>query len=81
MYEASFSGLIKTIFYIAVLYYAFKILARIFLPFLMKYFIKKAGSNFQQAQQKQQQAQQPHNEPIKEKKQPVGEYIDYEEID
>ena len=80
MYEASFVGFIRTIFFIILFYYGIKILARIFMPFLMKYFLNKVGTNFQQSQNKKQEPQEPKTEPTPKKK-TVGEYIDYEEID
>lgn len=51
MQEASFSGLIKAIFYMIAFYYIFKFLARIFLPVLVKKAVEKAGENFQRQQQ------------------------------
>ena len=44
MQEASFSNLIRTIFYIMMFYYVFKFLARIFLPILVKKAVEKAKS-------------------------------------
>jgi len=91
METASFNGLLKAIFYIIVFYYAFKFLARIFLPIIMKKAVEKAGANFQQ-QQKAYQTQNQNTsaeeliydtskatKPRETKK--VGEYVDYEEID
>lgn len=93
MQEASFSGLIKAIFYILAFYYIFKFLARIFLPVLVKKAVEKAGENFQKQQQYAQgntwQSTTSKDEiiydtaksknPRETKK--VGEYVDYEEID
>lgn len=94
MQEASFSGLIKAIFYILAFYYIFKFLARIFLPVLVKKAVEKAGENFQRQQQYSQdnswQKTQRNNDEIiintanaknpRETKK-VGDYVDYEEID
>lgn len=85
MHTASVPGFIRTILIIILIYYAFKILARIFLPFLMRKMMQKAGENLQkqaehfQQQQSQQQAT-PKQEMPKSKKQ-VGEYVDFEEVD
>ena len=95
MQEASFSGLIKAIFYMIAFYYIFKFLARIFLPVLVKKAVEKAGENFQRQQQYSQDNswQQTRNttkdeiiidtanakNPRETKK--VGDYVDYEEID
>ncbi|KLT68231.1 MULTISPECIES: DUF4834 family protein [Flavobacterium] len=94
MQEASFSGLIKAIFYILAFYYIFKFLARIFLPVLVKKAVEKAGENFQRQQQYSQgnswQNTQRNKDEIiidtanaknpRETKK-VGDYVDYEEID
>ncbi len=85
MYEASFQGLVRTLLIIALVYYGIKILARIFLPYLMKYFIQKVSTNFQQKynhnQQDQSTSTHTQEVPKKKQKEKVGEYIDYEEID
>lgn len=84
METASFSGLIKTIFWLVVIYYAFKFLARLLMPILMRKMMQKAEENFQTFQnQTQQRTSESSNKNTfdnpKVKKQ-VGEYIDYEEI-
>lgn len=86
-------GLLKTIFFILLFYYAFKFLAKLFAPFLMK----KAAETIQKKAQQQQQyrGQQQQKSSVKEgetvidkkprnqkqSKDSVGEYVDYEEID
>ncbi len=93
MQTASFSGFIKTLFYIMAFYYIFKFLAKLFLPLLLKKVVEKAGQNFQQQQQNYQNGNwntsQSNDEiiydnsnsknPRETKK--VGDYVDYEEID
>lgn len=91
MEQASFSGILKTIFYILAFYYIFKFLARLFLPILVKKAVEKAGENFQRQYQAtytnySNQAQDefvntaPKSDKPRETKK-VGEYIDYEEIE
>ena len=94
MQEASFTGLMKAIFYMIAFYYIFKFLARIFLPVLVKKAVEKAGENFQRQQQYSQntawQKKRTNNDEIiidtanaknpRETKK-VGDYVDYEEID
>jgi hypothetical protein len=93
MQEASFSGFIRTLFYIMAFYYIFKFLARLFLPLLVKKVVEKAGENFQQQQQNARGnswQKTPNNDEIiidtanakktRETKK-VGDYVDYEEID
>ncbi|MCL5128432.1 MULTISPECIES: DUF4834 family protein [unclassified Algibacter] len=82
-------GLLRTIFIIVLVYYLFKVLSRIFAPFLMKFAVKKAEERFGGQFQKKQQ------EPVKEEgkvtidkipniktsNKDVGDYVDYEEVD
>ncbi|WP_159950787.1 DUF4834 family protein [Polaribacter septentrionalilitoris] len=84
-------GLLKTIFFILLFYYAFKFLARLFAPFLMK----KAAETIQKKAQQQYGGQQKQKETVREGetvidkkprnhqqgKDSVGEYVDFEEID
>lgn len=83
-------GLLKTIFFILLFYYAFKFVAKVFAPFLLG----KLASNMQQKAAEQfgkQQARSAVKEgetiidkaPKKEaqSKNNVGEYVDFEEID
>lgn len=85
---ASFTGFIETLCYILFFYYVLKFLARLFLPFMVKKVVEKAGQNFQQQYQNQQnhnntQDSNPLNstdsKPRENKK--VGEYVDFEEIE
>ena len=85
-------GLLKTLFFILLIYYGFKFLAKLFAPFLMK---KVADTIQKKAEQQfggQQNTQKPsvkEGETIIDKaptnktqsKNSVGEYVDFEEID
>ena len=55
MQLASFSGFVKTLFYMIMFYYVFKFLAKLFWPILVKKAVEKASENFQQQQQYAQQ--------------------------
>lgn len=94
METANLTGFIKTVCYIILFYYAFKFLAKLFLPVLVKKVVQKAEQNFQQhyTHQNQQQSQYQNSnkdeiiydtakstKPRETKK--VGEYVDYEEIE
>jgi len=91
METASFTGFIKTLFYLIAIYYILRFLARIFLPLLVKKAVEKAGQNFQQQQYRHYQQQHQRQDdnitvdstkaarPRSTKK--VGEYVDYEELD
>ena len=90
---ASFTGLVKTIVIIMLVWYGVKILSRIFAPYLAKYVMKKAekrfGQQFGNFQNQTQQKQHKEGETVIDKmpnqnapsNKNVGEYIDYEEID
>ncbi|HCV81415.1 MAG: DUF4834 domain-containing protein [Zunongwangia sp.] len=63
MFQADFSGVIKTILIILLVYFGFKIILRYFGPMLLKYAMKKMGRKFeqqfnQQFNGRQQNAQQ-----------------------
>ncbi len=90
--SASFSGFLRTILILLLVFYGVKILMRLFAPYLMQYMSKKMQERFgQQYHQPQQQNgnrvkegetvidKMPHQQKTSDKK--VGEYIDYEEID
>ncbi len=89
---ASFTGFLRTILIILLVYYGVKILARIFAPYLVQYMSKKMQDRFGQQFQQQQNTDRnrpregetvidkmPYQQKTSDKK--VGEYIDYEEID
>jgi hypothetical protein len=82
-------GVLRTIAIIILVIYGLRVLARLFAPFLRRYFAKKAEKNFseqfKQHGQQQQRAKEgetvidkaPKTKPSKN----VGEYIDFEEVD
>jgi hypothetical protein len=89
---ASFTGFLRTILIILLVWYGMKILMRLFAPYLVKYMSKKMQERFGQQFQEQQQPSQnrpnegetvidkmPNQQKSSDKKE--GEYIDYEEID
>jgi hypothetical protein len=93
METASFTGIVKTIFYIMMFYYVFKFLAKLFLPIVVKKVVQKAGENFQQQQQyaqnnswnktntKDEIIYTTANTKNPKETKKVGDYVDYEEID
>ena len=93
MLEASFTGVLKTILIVLLVYFGLKILFRYFGPMLLRYFMKRMGRKFeQQFNQQFGGPQQQNNKKGKvsidkkpksgrESNKTVGEYIDYEEID
>lgn len=89
-------GLLRTILIILLVYFGFKILARLFAPILLRFVAKKAEQKFgeqfggfQNPNQQRQQQKQKEGETVIDKmpdgtrtsNPKVGEYIDYEEID
>lgn len=87
MQEASFTGLLRTLAIILVIYYGLKIIARYVFPLFIKRTVNKMEDKFR-AQQEAQQPQQKVGETIIDKKPQTrkkgtdgGEYIDYEEIE
>lgn len=90
---ASVIGLFRTILIIALIYFGFKILARLFAPFLIKFVAKKAEQRFGNqfgGQYRNQQKESVKKEGevtidkmpnIKTSNKDVGDYVDYEEVD
>ncbi len=83
--QASFTGLIKTIFILLSIYYIAKFVMRLAAPYIMTYAAKKMEQKMKDQfgnmqNQQNQQSKTPKSEIPKEKKK-VGEYIDFEEID
>jgi hypothetical protein len=94
MQMASFTGFLRTILVILLVWYGVKILMKIFAPYFVRYMSKKMqerfGGQFQQQRQQQQETGRPKEgetviDKIPQQRQTsdkkVGEYIDYEEID
>lgn len=89
MQTANFQSLISTLFWIFIIYYVVKFLARLFLPVIAKKVVEKVSEQFQQQQQQQQnynnQQQTNATSSIKSDKPhdatKVGDYVDFEEID
>lgn len=86
---ASVPGFLRIILIIILIYYGFKVLSRLFAPFLMKFVAKKAEERFGRAfNNKQEEPQKKEGEVsidkvpnTKSSNKNVGDYIDYEEID
>ncbi|PJB12956.1 MAG: DUF4834 domain-containing protein [Flavobacteriales bacterium CG_4_9_14_3_um_filter_40_17] len=81
MQEASFTGLIRILFIFFIVYYAIKLLMRIFAPHIVNYLSKKVENNLKEQFKSQQQAEQNDVAPKEKKKDNLGEYIDYEEVE
>lgn len=83
-------GLLKTIFIIILVYYAFKVLTRIFAPFFIKFVAKKAEQRFsgEFGERVHQRRSKKEGEVIidkiprtKSSNKNVGDYVDFEEIE
>ncbi len=80
--------MLKTIFIILIVYYSVRLFTRVFLPFLMKFFLNRMGKKMQNAQKPQKPFQKEGHVSVEKgntsKKKPiskVGEYVDFEEVD
>ena len=88
---ASFTGLMRTLLILLLIYYGVKILMRIFAPQIFNFLTKKAEKRFNRQFGGFQQPQQPKQKEgeitidkmpnTKTSNNDVGEYVDYEEID
>ena len=76
-------GLLKTILGIVLFYYAFKFIARIFFPYLLKIFVSKAQQNMQDKfnQQQNGQRQEEGEVRIKSKQQSKIHQVEAEDVD
>ena len=85
METANFQSLIKTVFWIFIIYYVVKFLSRLFLPVLAKKVVQKASEQFQKQQQEFNNANSTNESNVKKTKtfesKKVGEYVDFEEIE
>lgn len=92
MQEASLVGLVRTILIILFIYFGLKLIFKWFGPLILKYFMRKMGEKAFKGfnQQDFSSPNSSHNnkknidkdpETKRKEKKPVGEYIDYEEID
>jgi len=81
MQEASFRNIIYTLFWIVVIYYALKFLAKLLLPIMAKKVVEKAEQQFRNQHEQYQNAQQSKKDTKPKESKKVGDYIDYEEIE
>ena len=85
-------GLLKILFYIYVGFHLFRLISRLVMPYVLRFFMKKAQRNF-----KQKFGQQRHQAPPKKEGEvsvdyssqkerkttttSIGEYVDFEEVE
>ena len=93
MQQAELMGFLRTLLIISIVYYSFRFLARIFPPLLLKKVVgnmqAKAKKHHQQKNQQSENSSTKEGETIIDKNpnsktqgnNPVGEYVDFEEID
>lgn len=81
MQEASFRNIINTLFWIVVLYYALKFLAKLLLPIMAKKVVEKAEQQFRNQHEQYRNPQQSKQDTKTKESKKVGDYIDYEEIE
>ena len=84
MEMASFSGFLRTLGIIVLVYYLFKFAMRIFAPIIVQKAVNKMQQKMQDQYKEQQEKQQDKttqtNQRFPKEKKKVGEYVDYEEI-
>ena len=82
---SALDGFFKTVLIIVLVYVALRFLAKLLLPYLMRYIAMKAGQKMETAFKGFggfQEQNTPEPQPVEKKsKNVVGEYIDFEEID
>ncbi len=86
IYQASFTGILRTILILIAIYYIAKFIMRLVAPYLMRYAANKMEQKMkEQFGNNQSQTHQEDKTTIKNKnpkeKKKIGEYIDFEEID
>ena len=82
---SALDGFFKTVLIIVLVYVVLRFLAKLLLPYLMRYIATKAGQKMETAFKGFGGYQEQHTsepQPVEKKsKKVVGEYIDFEEID
>lgn len=82
---SALDGFFKTVLIIVLVYVVLRFLAKLLLPYLMRYIAMKAGQKMETAFKGfggYQESTTPEPQPVEKKsKKVVGEYIDFEEID
>jgi hypothetical protein len=85
METASFTGFLKTLFYIILFYYIFKFAMRLLLPMVLKKAVEKAEENLRNHTQPFRNGGETAQESPKQQRpqqtKKVGEYVDFEEIE
>ena len=97
IYETSFTGVLNTLFTLALFYYGFKLFAKYVLPFFLKRWVNKKMGQFQNQGQYQYQEQQKEREfykqhegevkiqsrgsKTKSETKDLGDFVDYEEVE
>lgn len=89
MHLASFTGVLKVLLILLLIYYGLKVLTRLLGPLLLRYITKKASQKFEQFFQQHSSSTQTADGEVTIQKKSTrksnqtkgGEYIDYEEIE
>ena len=77
---ATLGGVIRTIFWIILISYLLRFIARMSVQYAMNKTQEEMQRQFQQQQQQQQQQQYQNKHQSSKSHEPVGEYVDYIEI-
>lgn len=85
MQEASITGFFRTIFIILIIILLVRYVTRVFMPYILQYLVNRSqehiNKKFQDYEQQNNGGYQNQKTEPEKKKEQVGEYIDFEEID
>jgi hypothetical protein len=83
IFEAGMVTFLRTILIIVLVYYGIKFLFKILIPIILNRFMKRQQDKFQQAQSHNSTQKNPSKEEKKstERKDTLGEYVDYEDVE
>lgn len=89
LHEAGLINVLRTILWVLFFYYAFKFLARLFMPYIFNKAVNKMKEKAEQQYKNQYEPEVKEGETIIDKKpknntisnKDVGEYVDYEEVE
>jgi len=83
IFEAGMVTFLRTILIIVLVYYGIKFLFKILIPIILNRFMKRQQDKFQQAQSYNSTQKNPSKEEKKstERKDTLGEYVDYEDVE
>lgn len=80
VFQAGLIAFMRTLLIFVGIYYAFKIIFRFLVPWVLKRFLNKQFSSFDQSNQTSNSNNDNASQKKSKRKDSLGEYVDYEEI-